>query len=65
MEDLAKGKEIMFSATGVSDGELLKGVVYYENNMAKTYSVVMRSETGTIRFIEAIHRLEKKPEYAK
>ena len=65
MEDLAKGKEIMFSATGVSDGELLKGVVYYENNMAKTYSVVMRSETGTIRFIEAIHRLDKKPEYAK
>ncbi len=33
--------------------------------MAKTYSVVMRGETGTVRFIEAIHRLDKKPEYAK
>ena len=65
IEDLAKGREIMFSATGVSHGEFLEGVVYYENNMAKTYSVVMRSETGTIRFIEAIHRLERKPEYAK
>ncbi len=65
MDDLAKGNEIIFAATGISNGELLKGVVYYENNMAKTYSVVMRSETGTIRFIEAIHRLDKKPEYAK
>ena len=65
IEDLAKGKEIVFSATGVSNGEFLKGVVYYENNMAKTYSVVMRAETGTVRFVEAIHRLDKKPEYAR
>ncbi len=65
IEDLAKGNEIMFSATGVSNGELLKGVVYYENNTAKTYSVVMRAETGTVRFVEAIHKLDKKPEYAK
>ena len=65
IDDLAKGNEIIFSATGISNGELLKGVVYYENNTAKTYSVVMRAETGTIRFIEAIHRLDKKPEYAK
>ena len=65
IDDLAKGNEIMFAATGISNGELLKGVVYYENNMAKTYSVVMRAETGTVRFIEAIHRLDKKPEYAK
>lgn len=65
MEDLVKGREVVFAATGITNGELLKGVVYYENNMAKTYSVVMRAETGTIRFVEAIHRLDKKPEYAK
>ena len=65
MEDLAKGDEIFFAATGISDGELLKGVVYYENNTAKTHSMVTRSETGTIRFVEAIHKLDKKPEYAK
>lgn len=53
MEDLVRGNEILFAATGISDGELLKGVVYYENNMATTYSVVMRAETGTIRFVEA------------
>ncbi|WP_416198750.1 MAG: class II fructose-bisphosphatase [Sporanaerobacter sp.] len=65
LEDLAKGDEILFAATGISDGELLRGVVFYENNMAKTYSVVMRAETGTIRFVEALHKLDKKPEYAK
>lgn len=65
MEDLASGNQILFAATGISDGELLKGVVYYESNMARTYSVVMRSETGTIRFVEALHKLDKKPEYAK
>lgn len=65
MEDLVRGNEILFAATGISDGELLKGVVYYENNMATTYSVVMRAETGTIRFVEALHKLDKKPEYAR
>lgn len=65
LDDLVKGNEILFAATGISDGELLKGVGYYGNNMARTYSVVMRAETGTIRFIEALHKLEKKPEYAK
>ncbi len=64
MEDLAKGREMVFAATGISSGQLLKGVVYYENNMAKTYSLVTRSETGTVRHIEAIHRMDKKPKYA-
>lgn len=59
MDDLAKGDDIFFVATGISDGDLLKGVVYYENNIAKTHSVVMRAKTGTIRFIEAYHRLNK------
>ncbi len=65
MEDLAKGNEIFFAATGISDGDFLKGVVYYENNTAKTHSMVTRAETGTIRFVEAIHKLDKKPGYAK
>lgn len=65
MDDLVKGNEVFFAATGISDGDLLKGVTYYGNNMAITHSVVMRAETGTIRFIEAIHKLDQKPEYAK
>lgn len=64
MDDLVRGKEVYFAATGISDGELLKGVVYTGNDTAKTHSVVMRAETGTIRFVEAIHRLNKKPKYA-
>jgi len=59
MDDLAKGNDIFFAATGISDGDLLKGVVYYGDNLAKTHSVVMRSKTGTIRFIEARHKLNK------
>ncbi len=65
LDDLAKGDEVYFAATGVSDGDLLRGVTFLGDNIAKTHSVVMRSETGTIRFVEAIHRLDKKPSYAK
>ena len=59
IDDLARGNDVFFAATGISDGDLLKGVVYYGDNLAKTHSVVMRSKTGTIRFVEARHRLDK------
>ncbi len=65
IDDLVIGNEVFFAATGISHGDLLKGVTYHEGNTAKTHSVVMRGQTGTIRFIESIHRLDKKPEYAK
>lgn len=64
-DDLAKGDQMVFAATGVSYGELLQGVKYMENNMATTHTLILRAETGTIRFIESIHQLDKKPEYAK
>ena len=65
LEDLVKGDSVLFVATGVSDGDLLQGVRYLPNNMVKTHSVVMRGETGTIRFIEAVHNMSKKPSYAQ
>ena len=65
IEDLAKGDQMSFAGTGVSYGELLDGVKYMENNTASTHTLVLRLETGTIRFIESIHKLDKKPEYAK
>ena len=65
MNDLVKGDEVLFAATGVTDGELINGVRHIGNDRVKTYSVVMRAETGTIRNIEATHRISKKPEYAK
>ncbi len=64
-DDLVKGNEVVFAATGVSHGELLQGVKYLENNIATTHTLVLRAETGTIRLIEATHKLDKKPEYAK
>lgn len=65
IDDLVKGDDVLFSATGVSTGDLLKGVGYYENNVAKTETLVLRLPSGTIRFIDSIHKLDKKPEYAK
>lgn len=65
IDDLAKGDQMVFAATGVSYGELLQGVKYMENNTATTHTLILRAETGTIRFIESIHTLDKKPEYAK
>ena len=57
--DLASG-EVMFAASGVTDGTLLKGVRIY-GNKATTHSIVMRSKTKTIRIIEAEHNLIEKP----
>ncbi|HEY8361259.1 MAG TPA: class II fructose-bisphosphatase [Tissierellaceae bacterium] len=65
IDDLVKGNEVVFAATGVSHGELLQGVRFIEKNVATTHTLVLRAETGTIRFIESIHKLDKKPEYAK
>ncbi|HKL10180.1 MAG TPA: class II fructose-bisphosphatase [Clostridia bacterium] len=65
MDDLVKGDEAYFVATGISEGDLLRGVRFHANDMVKTHSVVFRGTTGTIRFVETIHRLDKKPAYAK
>lgn len=61
LTDLAKG-HVMFIATGVTDGSFLRGVRYTSGG-AVTHSIVMRSETGTIRNIEAHHHFERKPRY--
>jgi fructose-1,6-bisphosphatase class II len=61
IQDLAEGK-VLFCATGVTQGALLDGV-RFSSGGATTHSVVMRSESGTIRFIEAHHRFDRKPLY--
>lgn len=58
--ELASGS-VMFILTGVTDGPLVKGVRFLPEQKAMTYSIVMRSNTGTIRTIEAFHDLAKKP----
>lgn len=64
MEDLVSGEDTIFAATGITDGDLLKGVRYEGENRARTHSLVMRAKTGTVRLIEAVHSLDKKPKYA-
>lgn len=59
LEDLAKGKILTFTATGVIDGPLLDGVRFTENSTI-THSVVMRSQSGTARYITAHHRHPKR-----
>jgi fructose-1,6-bisphosphatase II len=59
-DELARGP-VMFCATGVTDGALLKGVRYLGGHRVLTQSMVMRSETGTIRTIESHHDLARKP----
>ena len=65
IDDLVKGNDAIFSATGVSKGEILDGVKYIGNNMAKTQTLVLRLPSGTTRFIESTHKLNQKPDYAK
>ncbi len=59
IDDLAKGDNLFFAATGITEGDLLGGVKNIGDNKAKTQSVVMRAKTGTIRFVDAIHSLDK------
>jgi fructose-1,6-bisphosphatase II len=57
--DLASGENIVFTATGISDSPLLKGVEV-RGAIATTHSVIMRARSGTIRFVTAHHDLERK-----
>ena len=56
--DLINSDDVFFAATGVSSGELLRGVHYHAGG-AKTQSIAMRSRSGTIRWIEAWHNFDK------
>jgi fructose-1,6-bisphosphatase II len=60
-EEMAKG-DIVFAATGVTSGELLHGVRYFSGG-AETHSIVMRSRSRTVRFIQARHQFDFKPNH--
>ena len=57
-EDLVGGEDVFFSATGASTGELLRGVSFHHGG-ATTQSLVMRSRSGTIRWIDASHNFDR------
>ncbi|MEW5785052.1 MAG: class II fructose-bisphosphatase [Bacillota bacterium] len=62
LDDLVKGDDVFFAATGITDGDMLNGV-RYRGQTAETHSLVMRGITGTIRNIYATHIIEKKPHF--
>jgi fructose-1,6-bisphosphatase II len=59
MDDIVKGDDAYFVATGVTNGELLRGV-QYNGKFGTTHSVVMRAKTGTVRFIEGQHSIQNR-----
>jgi fructose-1,6-bisphosphatase II len=58
VDDLITSNNVSFAATGITTGELLRGV-QYTGHGARTHSVMMRARTGTIRYIDAIHRWKR------
>ena len=63
LDDLVQGDNVFFAATGVTDGELLRGV-RFDRRGATTQSLSMRSKSGTVRLIEARHQFSKLSRYA-
>lgn len=57
--DLVSSDETLFVATGITEGDLVDGVRYQPDGSARTKSVVMRSKSGTVRYVEAYHHLDK------
>ena len=62
IDDLVSSDNSFFAATGITDGDLLKGV-RFDRGVAKTQSLVMRSQSGTVRLIEGHHQLSKHSRY--
>jgi fructose-1,6-bisphosphatase II len=63
LDDLVAGDNCFFAATGITDGEMLKGV-HYDSRGATTQSLVMRSKSGTVRTVNARHQLSKLRAYS-
>ncbi|HEY2043935.1 MAG TPA: class II fructose-bisphosphatase [Jatrophihabitans sp.] len=61
--DLVRGEDVFFCATGITDGELVRGV-RYDHGAVETSSIVMRSKSGTIRQIDSLHQLSKLRAYS-
>lgn len=64
LDDLVSTDDVYFVATGVTKGDILNGV-RFTDKYAITHTVVMRGVTGTVRFIEAYHDYDRKPDYIK
>src|SRR5580693_8885074 len=64
MDDLVKTDDVTFVASGITDGDLCRGVRFFGNG-ARTHSIVMNSQARTVRFIETVHQLRAEPGHAR
>lgn len=64
IDDLVHGEDVMFAATAITEGDLLRGVNYFGGG-ARTHTLVMRYKTGTVRFVDAIHKSDRKSLFIK
>lgn len=64
IDDLVSGKDVIFAATAITQGDLLDGVRYFGGGV-RTHSLVMRNSSGTVRFIDAIHTYDRTPLFIK
>jgi fructose-1,6-bisphosphatase II len=60
MDHLVKSADITFVATGITDGDLVRGVRFFGNG-ARTHSIIMNSHSSTVRFVETVHRFRAEP----
>jgi fructose-1,6-bisphosphatase II len=60
MDDLVKTDDVTFVATGITDGDLVRGVRFFGNG-ARTHSIIMNSQSHTVRFVETVHQLRAGP----
>ncbi|MPN23405.1 Fructose-1,6-bisphosphatase class 2 [bioreactor metagenome] len=60
IDDMVHGEDVFFVATAITQADMLEGVRYFGGG-ARTHSIVMRYKTGTVRFVDAIHKFDKKP----
>lgn len=64
INDLVKGEDVFFVATAITEGDLLHGVRYFGGGV-RTHSLVMRYKSGTVRFVDAIHKFDRKPLFVR
>ncbi|MDR0271556.1 class II fructose-bisphosphatase [Paenibacillus sp.] len=64
MQELVGSGDIIFAATGITNSDLLNGVRHLPGNRVETHSVIMRANTGTVRYIKSVHNLPVKLRYA-
>ncbi|NOX62760.1 MAG: class II fructose-bisphosphatase [Chloroflexi bacterium] len=64
-DDLIRAEDAFFAATGITDGPLLEGVHYDREGGVTTHSMVMRAKTGTVRYIKAVHQLERLMQFSQ